>query len=150
MPSIRRVVFDVNVLVSAAVFRGRPYVSVRLGSAGVVQSVTSESILGQLVSKLVARFAFDPHKARQAAFLIRGLSEVVDATPALATGVCRDPDDEEILNCALHGAADTIVTGDKDLLVLTPFVFFREGRRIELQIMTPAQFIAAIAASRGA
>lgn len=34
------------------------------------------------------------------------------------TGVCRDPDDDCILECALKAGAQFIVTGDHDLLVL--------------------------------
>ncbi len=35
--------------------------------------------------------------------------------------VCRDPKDNMILEVAVSGNAETIVTGDKDLLVLQPF-----------------------------
>jgi putative PIN family toxin of toxin-antitoxin system len=34
---------------------------------------------------------------------------------------CRDPKDDKILELALNGRADCIVSGDKDLLVLNPF-----------------------------
>ena len=35
--------------------------------------------------------------------------------------VCRDPKDNILLECALAGRADYIVTGDQDLLILHPF-----------------------------
>jgi uncharacterized protein len=35
--------------------------------------------------------------------------------------VCRDPKDDKILELALNGQAEYIVSGDKDLLVLNPF-----------------------------
>ncbi len=47
---------------------------------------------------------------------------------------CRDPKDNVLLEAAVAGGANVLVTGDKDLLVLHPF------RRIS--ILTPAQFIA--------
>jgi len=47
--------------------------------------------------------------------------------------VCRDPKDNMILELAVAGQADYIVTGDKDLLALNPF------RKI--QIVTPAEFL---------
>jgi predicted nucleic acid-binding protein len=34
------------------------------------------------------------------------------------TGVCRDPKDEPILECAERAEAESIVTGDRDLLSL--------------------------------
>jgi uncharacterized protein len=34
---------------------------------------------------------------------------------------CRDPKDDKILELALNGQAEYIVSGDKDLLVLNPF-----------------------------
>jgi uncharacterized protein len=35
--------------------------------------------------------------------------------------VCRDPDDDKLLEIAVGGRADVIVSGDGDLLVLSPF-----------------------------
>jgi putative PIN family toxin of toxin-antitoxin system len=35
--------------------------------------------------------------------------------------VCRDPKDDKILNLALSGQAEYIISGDQDLLVLNPF-----------------------------
>ena len=35
--------------------------------------------------------------------------------------VCRDPKDDKLLELAVSGKADFLVTGDKDLLVLNPF-----------------------------
>ena len=46
---------------------------------------------------------------------------------------CRDPKDNMILELAVSGQADYIITGDKDLLALNPF------RKI--QILTPAEFL---------
>lgn len=37
---------------------------------------------------------------------------------AEAPGVCRDPDDDYLLGCAVAGGADYLVTGDHDLLTL--------------------------------
>jgi uncharacterized protein len=42
-------------------------------------------------------------------------------TPGRRIEVCRDPDDDKVLEVAVSGRADVIVTGDDDLLVLHPF-----------------------------
>ena len=39
----------------------------------------------------------------------------------LKSRVCRDPDDDAVLACAVSTKADYIVSGDKDLLVLNEF-----------------------------
>lgn len=49
------------------------------------------------------------------------------------SGICRDPKDDFILECAQTGNADLIVTGDKDLLSLKLF----NG----IQIVTPRQYL---------
>jgi predicted nucleic acid-binding protein len=46
---------------------------------------------------------------------------------------CRDPQDDKVLEIAVAGKADAIVTGDEDLLALHPF----EG----IPIVGPAEFL---------
>jgi predicted nucleic acid-binding protein len=48
--------------------------------------------------------------------------------------ICRDPKDNQVLEVAVAGQADIIVSGDEDLLVLSPF----EGRAV----VSPAAFLA--------
>ena len=55
-------------------------------------------------------------------------------SPTREITVSRDPDDNRILEAAVAGAADYIVTGDQDLLVLGEF----EG----IAIVTPTRFLA--------
>ena len=55
--------------------------------------------------------------------------------------VCRDPDDDELLEIAVVGRADCLVTGDQDLLVLDPFQ--------RIPILTPAGFLATVSQSIG-
>ena len=46
-------------------------------------------------------------------------AELVPITERIVA--CRDPTDDKFLELALNGSADLILTGDDDLLVLTPF-----------------------------
>jgi putative PIN family toxin of toxin-antitoxin system len=46
---------------------------------------------------------------------------------------CRDPRDDKFLEVAVHGRADAIITGDRDLLDLNPF----RG----IAILTPAEYL---------
>jgi len=67
---------------------------------------------------------------------IRALGAVTERVPVLRpVHACRDPRDNKILEVAVNGSADAIVTGDEDLLALDPF----RG----IAIMSPAQWLAA-------
>ena len=46
---------------------------------------------------------------------------------------CRDPDDDKLLETAMMGAADCLVTGDRDLLDMSPFQ--------DIPILSPADFL---------
>jgi uncharacterized protein len=48
-------------------------------------------------------------------------------------GVCRDRNDDMVLECAALAAADLIVAGDRDLLVLSSYQ--------NIQIITPRQYL---------
>ena len=58
-------------------------------------------------------------------------AELVQITETVAA--CRDPKDDQILELAVSGNADYIVTGDDDLLTLNPFC--------GIAIITPADFV---------
>ena len=64
--------------------------------------------------------------------LVMALGEVVDL-PETFPRICRDPDDDRLIACAVVGEADVIVSGDNDLLALE-----RVG---DIPILTAAQFL---------
>jgi putative PIN family toxin of toxin-antitoxin system len=64
--------------------------------------------------------------------LVMALSEVVNL-PESIPRICRDPDDDRVMACAVVGEADVIVSGDEDLLALE-----RAG---DIPILTAAQFL---------
>lgn len=129
-----RVVLDTNVLISAALRReGSP--------RAVVNAVRSENgtllFSDETFDELQSRFfrpKFDHYVSRQdrAVFLaqLEAVSEWVSITGAKLG--CRDPDDDKLLETALLGNADCLVTGDRDLLEMSPF----HG----IPIVTPADF----------
>jgi putative PIN family toxin of toxin-antitoxin system len=61
-----------------------------------------------------------------------GFAKIVPVVTTITA--CRDPRDNHILEAAVNGSADTIITGDKDLLNLHPF----HG----IHIVTPADYLA--------
>ena len=81
---------------------------------------TSEHILEELRRHLIGKAKIAPVKAAEVIELLRSFATVV-APVQLQNDVCRDPEDIPVLGTAIAAAADVLVTGDKDLLVLNPF-----------------------------
>ena len=64
----------------------------------------------------------------------RQLVRVVERVPITRiVHASRDPKDDKFLELAVNGNADIIVTGDQDLLVLSPFQ--------QILIITPASYL---------
>jgi hypothetical protein len=108
-----RVVLDTNVFVSALVRGGRPLEAVEFCLSGGCELIASEPILGELAGILSGKFGWQQREIRDAVERIRQFSDVVN--PAIVVTDCSDPDDNRILEAAVAGAAECIVSGDKHL-----------------------------------
>jgi uncharacterized protein len=129
-----RAVFDTNVLISALLFRGSvSEKAFALSLSGAAGSVTSPAILAELEDVLKRKFRLSKGAAQEIAEFVRDVSECVE--PAIVIdAVVKDPADNLILECALWGDANFLVTGDKaHLLPLDPFRGIR--------IVSPRQFL---------
>ena len=125
-----KIVLDTNVLIAAFITRGMCS-DVFKHCVRRHTLVTSEFILNEFRGKLVRKFKYSVEEAGEAVELLRSRMEVV--MPAnLEAAVCRDPDDDAILETAIAGDAVCIVTGDTDLLVIKQF------RNID--ILRPSKF----------
>ena len=128
-----RGVFDNNVLVSAALLAGVPRKAFdKLLDNGTV--LVSVPVLLELADVL-NREKFDKYVTHdeRMRFMVGFLkvAEMIEVSETFT--VCRDPKDDKLLELAVSGKADFLVTGDKDLLVLNPF------RKVE--IITPRAFL---------
>ena len=128
-----RVVFDTNVIISAMLFSDSVPSRAFLGVLDSGTILMSRSLAREL-SEVLGRKKFDRYVSREQrgrflASLIRE-SDMIEVTESIRA--CRDPKDNRILELAVDGNADFIVTGDADLLVLNSF----RGVRI----LTPATF----------
>lgn len=130
-----RAVVDNNLFVSIAL---RPGATLRQvlehWEQGHFLLLTSEPIRIELLAVLdrfwrQGRLPNDPSPLLET---LAGRAEIT-AGADLASGVCRDPDDDKFLSCAVEGRADYLVTGDDDLLAL--------GDYRGIRIVTPRQFI---------
>ncbi len=118
----RRIVLDTNTLVS-----GTLLVDSIPGKA-LRKAITEDRILMSEESlyelaDVLSRKKFDqyvPLEDREE--LVRIMLRVAEVVPIVtAVHECRDETDNRILEVALNGDAEAIVTGDSDLLMLNPF-----------------------------
>ena len=127
-----RVVFDTNVLVAALVFPGgQGDAALRRVIEGKDQLLFSRAILDELLEVLGRKFARDAEELAHVAVFVSDLATVV--APKRRLRVVKDDPDNRILECALAGKAQAIVTGDKGLLALKSF----EG----IPLMTLASYL---------
>lgn len=110
------VVIDSGIWVSAWEFGGTPAAALeRAISSGLV--ATCEEIENEVVRVLFRKFHRSPEKIRGR--LQSSLAESIRVeVSGEVSGICRDPNDDCILECAVKAGAEFIITGDNDLLIL--------------------------------
>ena len=117
-----RVVFDVNVLVSALLFTNsvprQAFNKALLQGIILISETLKEELTRVLARDKFNRYVYLAEREEFFGGLIRD-STLVEITESIQ--VCRDPKDDRVLELAVCGNAAYIVTGDADLLVLNPF-----------------------------
>ncbi|MFP4104017.1 putative toxin-antitoxin system toxin component, PIN family [Coleofasciculus sp.] len=129
-----RFVIDTNVLISALLFKSSvPFRAIALAEKqGII--LYSESTLREL-ERVLNRSKFDKYLSQEErqVFLLKFISssQFVNTTETIT--VCRDEKDNNFLELAVSGNANILITGDLDLLVLSPFQ--------SIEILTPDKFV---------
>jgi hypothetical protein len=134
MCASERVVIDTNVFVSATILpRSVPRQAVdRALNDGIM--LLSEATLGELTETLFRRRFDDYVSVKERELLLAQLASTAEFVQIIRrVHECRDPKDDKILEVALNGRADIIITGDSDLLALSPW----RG----IAILRPAQYL---------
>lgn len=131
-----RLVLDTNVWISRLLLPGS--VAARAADRALIlgRVLVSEATLDEL-AEVLARSKFDPYVSRaDRREFIHQLAGIVEIVPILRRiQACRDPKDDCFLELAVNGQATHIISGDKDLLSLDPFM--------QVRILAPADFLAA-------
>ena len=115
-----RVVFDSNILISALMFPGKQAEKAILGIIkNRDQLLISKPIVDEVLEVLARKFARDPEELSRVAVLLSDLADMV--RPRRRVRVLKDEADNRILECAVTGSVDLIVTGDQAMLELGSF-----------------------------
>ncbi len=134
---------DTNVWVSAFLKPtgppGRVVARWRRGDFRAVTSLGQLDEIAEVLSRprLVRRFKYSPHDATTFLRLIAARARLVKISGSLR--VCRDPDDDAILEASIRGASRYLVTRDDDLK-RDPHVI-RVARRHGVHVVSVRQFL---------
>lgn len=115
-----RVVPDTNILVSAIIFGGSPERIITLAREGRIHLILSPPLLDELRRVLHEKFAFRDAALHAAEGLLRQIGEIVEPGHVIST-IREDPPDNRVLEAAVAGEAEFIVSGDRRLLRLESF-----------------------------
>lgn len=138
-----RIVLDTNVVFSALLWRGTPYQLLKaLHQQSSIQLYSSTVLLEEFADVLTRPAASTRLAAigRTAQDIMADYIEAIQLTEPLDVPriVTHDPDDDEVLACALAAKANLIVSGDRQHLL--PL-----GNYQGIDIVTPTQALQLIA-----
>lgn len=129
-----RLIFYTNTLVSRLLFSKSIPAQAFSKGLRMGQILMSEDTLSELTDVL-SRRKFETYislEARQQ--FIRRLGRIVEIIPIIkVVRQCRDPKDDKLLELAVNGRADFLITGDADLLAI--------GEFSKTKIVTPIEFL---------
>lgn len=139
-----RIIIDTNALLSGLLWQGTPHILLSQVRNGTVELITNPELLNEFTeviqrpkfAGILQRTSRTPERVLEE---LRQLAEIIITLP-LPEPVCRDPDDDVVLACAIAAQVDAIVSGNSDLLTLKKF----QG----IPILTPAEALQKLTAGR--
>ena len=115
-----RVVFDTNVYISAFIYpEGVPFRIWQQAVKGRFVLLVSPAIVRE-IAKVLRRFQWQEHEVVRYLKLVAKVAHIVAPT-VVVHAVSEDETDNRILECAVTGGADVVVSGDRHLLLLKSF-----------------------------
>jgi putative PIN family toxin of toxin-antitoxin system len=128
-----RVVADTNILVSALLFGGPPEQVFLAGLRGEIQLLISPSLLKEFEKVLKEKFKLSIHLVREITEGVREVAEIVEMSSHIRP-ISYPDEDNRVLECAVDGKADFIVTGDtRHILPLKEYG--------GIKILSPSEFL---------
>jgi putative PIN family toxin of toxin-antitoxin system len=134
-----KAVFDTNIFVSAlAIPGGQAERAIDLAIDGQVTLCISKVIILEVLGVLTDKFSRGPEELSRTAIFLSELAELV--APRTKLAVLQDEPDNRILECAVSGSANVIVTGDKAMLALKKYS--------EIRVLSLREFLDEVAARK--
>ena len=127
-----KIVLDTNVIVSGLNFpKSNPAKILTLIASGEIINFTSQYIIAETKRILTNSFSWTREKVEEAEIWIETFSKSLN--PKIRLAVIKDDSDNRILECAVEGKADYIVSGDHHLTDLNTYQ--------EVKIIKPLDFL---------
>lgn len=132
-----KVTLDTNVLVSGTFWTGDSFTILNLIDKNKFRNVTSKEIIKEYYEvinsdEIIGKIKDKRLRMLKIAHKVINNSEIV--APSVKIDIIKDdPDDNKILECAIAGNVDCIVSNDKHLLKLKKFR--------DIPILTPDDFV---------
>lgn len=126
-----RVVLDTNVIISALIYGGKPEQVYNLVLEKKIIALISSILLSELTETLVKKFKFENERIKQLENIAKKSFRIMH--PKKTINILKDDDDNRVLEAAIEGKCDVIITGDRELLELASYR--------NIKILTSEQFL---------
>ena len=126
-----RIIIDTNIVISGAFFNGLPKTILKSVADEKFDVFISDEILKEYHKSVNEMLEKDKYHLNFALFeaFMKSIKMIESKSNVK---ICRDPDDDKFINCAIDAKAIYIVSGDKDLLTI--------GQYEDIEIVTAKEF----------
>ncbi|MCP2604204.1 putative toxin-antitoxin system toxin component, PIN family [Candidatus Aminicenantes bacterium AC-708-M15] len=127
-----KIVLDTNVYISGILFKGKPREILNLARMGKVEILISEKIINEIERVLRLKFKRTTFEIFLILTGIRNITTFVSPILKISE-IKNDEPDNRVLECAIEGKANYIISGDKHLLSLKKYK--------EIEILNAGEFL---------
>ena len=113
-----KAVFDTNVLIAAFLTEGICSGLLIRARKQAFNLVLCDDIIREFEGILIKKFKLTSTDISEISAIVSEAASEILHNLGPIPDICRDPNDDMIIACAIDAAADYIVTGDEDLLIL--------------------------------